>query len=211
MIAIIDYGYSNLLSIRRAVEQYEKECIVTNDPTDLCDADKIILPGVGSFISGMTKLNELGFSVAIREQSEKGKPILGICLGMQMLLDESEEGGAFGGLGLIHGKVTRIPNYDIMSCRQDVPHVGWEQLYPTDSGFKNCEFFKYPNRVGEVYFVHSYEAVVDDAENIMATVLYGGRDIVAVIQNKKTIGCQFHPEKSGKCGLEMIEKFVNDF
>lgn len=210
MITIIDYGLSNLLSIKRAVSLYEKDVIISDNPEDLFKADKIILPGVGAFVYGMNRMEQLGLAEVIREQCTNGKPLLGICLGMQMLLDSSEEGGKHDGLGLIHGQVVSIPAVDMDGIQQDVPHIGWGQLDVTAQKLEKSLFSRC-NKIGEAYFVHSYEAKVDDGKDLVATTCYGGRNVAAVIQRENVAGCQFHPEKSGAFGLSLIESFIKDF
>ncbi len=210
MITIIDYGLSNLLSIKRAVSLYEKDVIISDNPKDISNADKIILPGVGAFVYGMNRMKQLGLVEAVRYQCTNGKPLLGICLGMQMLLDSSDEGGKHYGLGLIHGQVVSIASVDMKGMQQDVPHIGWGQL---DVIAKEHErrLFSRCDKAGEVYFVHSYETKVDDDKDLVATTCYGGRNIAAIIQKENVVGCQFHPEKSGTFGLSLIESFIKDF
>lgn len=211
MIAIIDYGLSNLLSIQRAVSIFDEDYCVTSSRDAVRSSDRIILPGVGAFGYGMDRLDKLGLSVAIREKAEEGTPILGICLGMQMLLDKSEEGGSYAGLGLIKGVVSRIPDSDIDNNRQDVPHIGWERLEINNRYEGKYDIFKHCDSIGEAYFIHSYEAVVEKEENLVSTVVYGGRKIAAIIQKDGIVGCQFHPEKSAEFGLDLIKAFITDF
>lgn len=211
MIAIIDYGLSNLLSIKRAVEVYSQNVIITNKQEDLKCATHIFLPGVGAYKYGMSQMNSLGLNEVLREEAGKGKPIMGICLGMQMLFEDSEEGGLNQGLGLIQGHVKKIPNNDVGGSVQNVPHIGWKRL------IKHVERSYYPDLLSgvktsdEFYFVHSYEGKTEFQENNIASVNYGGREICAIVQKDKTVGCQFHPEKSGSIGLRLIENFLKNF
>lgn len=211
MIAIINYGLSNLLSIERASRRFAEDVVVTSDPIELQKADKLILPGVGSFDKGMEKLGELGFVDRIREEIAAGKPLLGICLGMQMLFDQSEEGSKFAGLGIIPGEVKKIPDITMDGKKQDVPHIGWEKLRikPAEEGWP--DIFEGFQEDREVYFVHSYAGHPLNVENMRASAEYGGRELCAVVQAGKVVGCQFHPEKSGEAGLHLIENFIKNF
>lgn len=210
MIAIIDYGLSNLLSIKRAVELYA-DCIVTNKSEDIEKADKIILPGVGAFQYGMDRLNALNLKDVIITEANNGKALLGICLGMQMLFDNSEEGGLFEGLGLIPGSVKKISMYDLENNKQAVPHIGWEKLYVENKNENWHNSLEDISEDSEMYFVHSYEAFPKNIENYFAYAIYGGRKVCAIAQKNNIIGCQFHPEKSGKEGLKIIKNFVQRF
>ncbi len=208
-VAIINYGLSNLLSVQRAFEHCGIEVMVTGDPEDILSADKIVLPGVGAFKDGMNGLIELGLDSVIKTKAKLGTPILGICLGMQMLFEESEENGLHSGLGLIPGSVVKIPGLNMDEEKQNVPHIGWNVLVPGNkkSDFE-CELM---NDIGineEVYFVHSYEAKPSNKENIIADTQYGGRDVCAIVGKDNIMGCQFHPEKSGKIGLDIIQNFI---
>lgn len=208
MIAIIDYGLSNLLSIKRAVDFFEPNNCITNSPDDVVKADKIILPGVGAFHYGMECMDKKGLTKAVQVAAKNKIPILGICLGMQMLFEDSEEGGLRKGLGLISGHVLKIDSTDDCGRRQNVPHIGWEPL------INNSQDTNWPNILegisagSEVYFVHSYHGVTNDIESKAASIKYGGRDICAIAQNNNIIGCQFHPEKSGKVGLHILSNFL---
>ncbi len=208
-IVVINYGLSNLLSVKRAFEHCGSEVVITGKPEEVHDADKIVLPGVGAFKDGMQGLKYLGLDEAIKAKAAEGTPILGICLGMQMLFDQSEENGFHEGLGLIPGSVMRIPEESVKRDKQCVPHIGWNILKP---GEENEEFesdlLGGLNVEDEVYFVHSYEAKPEDSEHVLAYTNYGGRDICAVAGYNNVFGCQFHPEKSGKVGLEIINNFI---
>ncbi len=199
MIAIIDYGVGNLFSLCSSLESLGVEAIITGDAELIKKADKLILPGVGAFEDAAKKLRASGLDKVVISEAENGKPLLGICLGMQMLFDRSYEYGCHEGLGLIKGEVRplkgRIPD------TLNIPHIGWNAL-----DFKNeTPIFKYINDGDHVYFVHSYFA--DGCEdNTTATSEYG-IPVTASVQNKNVYGCQFHPEKSGKVGLAILKAF----
>ncbi|MCM1111998.1 MAG: imidazole glycerol phosphate synthase subunit HisH [Muribaculum sp.] len=211
MIAIIDYGLSNLLSIKRAVDLYTSDVKIVDTPDELIKADKIILPGVGSFHYGMDRLLRLGLRDVIVEQAQAGIPLLGICLGMQMLFDEGDEGGLYEGLGLIPGRVERIPEEDVWGKRQNVPHIGWEKLRLNREAVADRNILGQDAAEQEFYFVHSYEGKPVCAEHCLASVDYGGRAVCAIVQRDQVIGCQFHPEKSGAAGLELVDHFIHHF
>lgn len=197
MIAIIDYGAGNIFSVKNALDYLGYDNKLTNKIQDLKDADAIILPGVGAFPWAMTKLNESGLVDTIKEQA-KIKPFLGICLGMQMLFDKGYEFEECDGLGLIKGSVKKMeePNFVI-------PHMGWNKLvYNHD-----CPLFDGLTDDEYVYFVHSYKAFCED-ENLYAYCDYGHKVPALVSDGKYVFGAQFHPEKSGKTGLKILENFV---
>lgn len=194
-IAIVDYGVGNLHSIRRGLELAGAQAEITHEPAVIAAADAIVLPGVGAFKSAM---QELGTNLAIiRQATSLGKPLLGICLGMQLLLTWSEEGGHTEGLGLILGKVVKLPR------TQKVPHMGWNSLkinreHPFLAGIQSGAY---------VYFVHSYHVQPEDETTILATTTYG-IEFPAVVARGLVLGTQFHPEKSGEVGLQMLRNFV---
>ena len=209
MITIIDYGLSNLLSVQHAFAHFGAETLLTNKAEDILAADALVLPGVGAFKDGMDGLAKLGLIEPVRQKAAAGTPLLGICLGMQMLFDESEEFGLHKGLGLIPGRVVKIPDTDADSKPQRVPHISWNPLYP---GGNRTDF------VGtvlaavtpgeECYFIHSYEAKPQNDADCLAYTVYGGRRICAAAVHGNVLGCQFHPEKSGEVGLKIIEEFI---
>ncbi len=210
MIAILDYGLSNLLSVQRAVELFREDVKIVNTPEELLQAEKIVLPGVGAFEDGMNGLRKHGLDIALHQATQKGTPIMGICLGMQMLFEESDENGVHTGLGLIKGRVEKIPNQTVEGKKQCVPHIGWNHLY-TEKEEKqwNQGILKGLEIGTETYFVHSYEGKPEKKEDLLAFTTYGGRKICAAVQHENVIGLQFHPEKSGKLGLKIIENFCN--
>ena len=200
MIAIIDYGVGNLYSLRSSFAHIGEDAVVTSDPAALKKADKLLLPGVGAFSDAIAKLRASGLDKIILEQVRGGKPILGICLGMQMLFEKSFEYGEYDGLGLLRGNVVsmrgRIPN-DLM-----IPHIGWNGLKIKSS---DCPLFSGLSDGDCVYFVHSYYAEGCD-DSLAATTEYG-IPITAAVAKGNVFGCQFHPEKSGDVGLTILRNF----
>ena len=209
-ITIIDYGLSNLLSVNRAFQFLGEETEVVNTPEAIRAAEGLVLPGVGAFRNGMERLERLGLVDVIGERVKTGVPFLGICLGMQMLFEESDENGLHYGLGFIKGRVELIPFKDINGEKQMVPHVSWNPLYPSNGNKFHNRLLKNIEIGDEVYFVHSYEAKVQNKEDCIAITKYGGRDICAAVANKNIYGCQFHPEKSGEVGLNILSAFIKN-
>ena len=208
-ITIIDYGLSNLLSVQHAFRHFGAEVELVNTPEAVKAADALVLPGVGAFRDGMAGLARLGLVEAIQKKAAAGTPLLGICLGMQMLFDESEEFGRHTGLGLIPGRVVRIPGNALDSTPQRVPHISWAPLYPAGgredfAGTALAEVT--PGQ--ECYFIHSYEARPAADADRLADTMYGGRPVCAAAQHGRVLGCQFHPEKSGPVGLSIIENYL---
>ena len=206
-ITVIDYGVGNLLSVSRGLEHCGAKVNMSSDPDFILESKKVILPGVGAFPNGMRALIELGLDIVIMEVVKNEVPLLGICLGMQLLLDESEEFGLTKGLGVIPGKVVPIPNNSVDGEIQKIPHIGWNSLVNSGEDWQNTILQE--TREGDAtYFVHSFMASPHKSENRIADVLYGGHKISAVIAKGKTTGCQFHPEKSGVVGLKILRNFV---
>ena len=208
-VTIIDYGLSNLLSVQHAFAHFGAETLVTGDPAAVLAADALVLPGVGAFKDGMAGLEKLGLIEPIRRKAAAGTPLLGICLGMQMLFDESEEFGLHKGLGLIPGRVVKIPDTDADGKPQRVPHISWNPLYPAGgrADFDGTVLARVkPGE--ECYFIHSYEAKPVAAADRLADTVYGGRRICAAAGHGSVVGCQFHPEKSGEVGLRIIQEYL---
>ncbi len=202
MIAIIDYGVGNLFSLKSSFAFIDKEAVVTGDPEVIEKCDRIILPGVGAFSDAAKKLKESGLGDVVKEQAAKGKPVLGICLGMQLLFEKSYEYGEYEGLGLIKGNVRPIA--DVVGKELKIPHIGWNALiFPKDK--EKSPLYKYTDEGDFVYFVHSYYAA-DCDESITAVSEYGAM-ITASVQNGNIYGAQFHPEKSGNVGLGILKAF----
>jgi imidazole glycerol-phosphate synthase subunit HisH len=208
-VTVIDYGMGNLLSVSRALEHCGAEVLTTCDPERVAQAERLILPGVGAFADGMAGLRERGLIEPIREFARAGRPFLGICLGMQMMLDSSEEFGNHEGLGLVPGRVAAIPSTGVDGRPHKIPHIGWNKLLmPTpETSWENTILAGLsPGSSG--YFVHSYAAVPKYPEHRLADCDYNGILISAVIKSGSHYGCQFHPEKSGEVGLEILRSFI---
>ena len=199
MIAIIDYGVGNLFSLKSSLKAIGAEAVVTGDADVIRAAEKIILPGVGAFADAVEKLRASGLDQVVIEEAHAGKPLLGICLGMQLLFDRSLEYGEHKGLGLIPGSVEDLKS-DI-PAELKVPHIGWNALHP----LLDHPLLKYVNYGDCVYFVHSSYAKHCD-ESTIATAEYGTA-VTAAVAHGNVMGCQFHPEKSGKVGLNILRAF----
>ena len=209
-VTIIDYGVGNLLSVQRGFEHCGAKTIVTADPKLILDAERVILPGVGAFGDAMLALANLGLVTVVQEVARRRIPLLGICLGMQMLLDDSEEFGRSTGLGLIPGRVIPVPDKTQAGDLQKIPHIGWNSLVMTKAGEDWSDSLLRDVRSGEAaYFVHSFMAVPSDAAHRLADCLYGGHSLPAVIRRDRITGCQFHPEKSGPVGLRILRNFIS--
>lgn len=199
MIAIIDYGVGNLFSLTASFAAIGASVTVTGDPEIIKKADKLILPGVGAFEDAAKKLRDSGLAEIIREEAAQGKPIMGICLGMQLLFERSFEYGEHEGLGLVPGEVRPIS--DVIGEGFKIPHIGWNPLILNGEN----PLFKYVKDGDCVYFVHSYYAANCD-DYVIARAEYGA-DLTAAVARGNVMGCQFHPEKSGKVGLSILRAF----
>ena len=202
MIAIIDYGVGNLFSLERSFESIGAEVAVTADPEVICEAEKIVLPGVGAFGDARRKLAQTGMDKLILQEAKKGKPVMGICLGMQLLFEKSYEYGEHEGLGLIKGVVKPIK--DAVTPEYKIPHIGWNNLdiKNKDGLFKGIDGSPY------VYFVHSYYLDAKDKGIVTSQTNYG-TIIDASVQKGNVFATQFHPEKSGEVGLKMLKNFAD--
>ena len=199
MIAIIDYGVGNLFSLKSSFAAIGETVAVTRDPDMIRAADRLILPGVGAFGDAAEKLRESGMAQLVKEQAAEGKPIMGICLGMQLLFERSYEYGEHEGLGLIKGSVRPIS--EVIDPSLKIPHIGWNALIFK----KDSKLFKYIKEGDCVYFVHSYYAA-DCEPNVTAVAEYSA-DLTASVESGNVYGCQFHPEKSGEVGLKILRAF----
>lgn len=200
MTAIVDYGVGNLFSLKSSFSYIGEDVAVTNDPLVLASADRIILPGVGAFGDAADKLFSSGLAKLLLKLASEGKPILGICLGMQLLFEKSYEYGEHKGLGLIKGSVKPIANE--VSSDYKIPHIGWNALKFTE---KKSPLFKYINEGDCVYFVHSYYGA--ECENSLIATAEYGIDVAAAVSDKNVYGTQFHPEKSGEVGMKILKAF----
>ena len=200
MVAIIDYGVGNLFSLKSSFAFIGEDAVVTSDEAVLREADRLILPGVGAFGDAAAKLRDSGLDKVLLEEAAKGKPVMGICLGMQMLLDVSFEYGEHKGLGLVSGEIRPIA--DVIPKELPIPQIGWNALRL--KGEKH-PIFKYVNDGDFVYFVHSYYGANCD-ESVIADTEYGAY-LTAAVAKGNVCGCQFHPEKSGKVGLSILKAF----
>jgi glutamine amidotransferase len=202
MIAIVDYNMGNLASVKNAFAKLGKDTVVESDPVKFKDYDKLILPGVGAFGDAMEHLKERNMVNAIKEFAASGKYVLGICLGMQLLFESSEEFGYHEGLGLIKGKVVAFDESKFSEPLK-VPHMGWNRMFTTDHPlFKNLDEEHY------LYFVHTYHAVCANKEDIIGTTNYG-YDFASAVAHDNVMGIQPHPEKSHKNGLAILENFIS--
>ena len=199
MIAVIDYGVGNLFSLCSSLERIGAETVVTSDPEIIAKADKLILPGVGAFADAAQKLRDSGLDLVIKQQVKAGKEIMGICLGMQMLFEKSYEFGEHQGLGLLKGSV--IPMEGTIPAGLKIPHIGWNALHFA----KDSKLLRYIQEGDCVYFVQSFYAT-DCADSVIATAEYG-KELTAAVQQGNVMGCQFHPEKSGQVGLNILRAF----
>ncbi|MCQ2539730.1 MAG: imidazole glycerol phosphate synthase subunit HisH [Acetatifactor sp.] len=199
MIAIIDYDAGNIKSVEKALAFLGEEAVVTRDFDTILKADGVILPGVGAFGDAMGKLRGYGLEEVIHQVVDKGTPFLGICLGLQLLFDSSEESVGVKGLGILPGKIVRIPAENGLK----VPHMGWNNLSFPNQG----KLFKGLPENSYVYFVHSFYLQADDPEIVTATTEYGVT-IQASVEKKNVFACQFHPEKSSDVGMQILRNFI---
>ena len=200
MIAIVDYGVGNLFSLKSSLRFVGADVLVTGDADRIRRADKIILPGVGAFGDAAAKLRRLGLDAVVKDAAARGRPLLGICLGMQLLFEKSLEFGEHEGLGLVPGEVR--PLSEALPGSYKIPQIGWNALRLTMAG---CPIFKYTREGDCVYFVHSYHAVGCGAST--AAVVEYGAQVTAAVARGNVYGCQFHPEKSGEAGLNILRAF----
>lgn len=209
-VTVVDYGVGNLLSVQRGLEYCGAEVILTSDPEQIVAAKRVVLPGVGAFGDAMRALERTGLVAAIQELGNRQTPLLGICLGMQLLFEESEEFGITSGLGLIPGRVIKVPNKTLSGGTEKIPHIGWGAMYPPSASPGWNGTLLQDIRPGDsVYFVHSFMAVPSNAAHRLADCVYGGHPIAATVGRDRITGCQFHPEKSGEVGLKILQRFVS--
>jgi glutamine amidotransferase len=200
-IAIVNLDIGNLGSVRRAFEDLGAEVFIADDPAAICDADRIVLPGVGAFSEGMTRLENSGWSGALNNAVlQQRKPLLGICLGMHLLATNGHEGGETKGLGFIPGNVWRL---DAMGCSLRIPHMGWNEVRYQKS---DTLVDGIPD-LSDFYFVHSYAFALDNQDDLIATAPYDC-EVAAIVRHDNIFGCQFHPEKSSKAGRRLLKNFM---
>ncbi len=199
MIAIIDYDAGNIKSVEKALQKLGAEVVITKDAQEILAADKVILPGVGAFGDAMANLKKYGLDEVIRQVVEKGTPFLGICLGLQLLFERSDETPGVEGLGILKGEILRIPDRDDLK----IPHMGWNSLHLQNQG----RLFTGLPEQSYVYFVHSYYLKAEEEEIVKATTDYSV-NIHASVEKDNVFACQFHPEKSSDVGLQILKNFV---
>lgn len=216
-VTVVDYGLGNLLSVSRALSTCDADVYVTTDAREIANAERLVLPGVGAFADGMAGLRERHLIDCVKEYANSGRPLLGICLGMQMFMATAEEFGHHEGLGLIEGIVAAIPNTTADGQPHKIPHIGWNSLHPSKhngngNGHASCADDPILTGIqpeSHFYFVHSFAVVPDDETVRLADAFYHGRQITAMVKQRNLYGCQFHPEKSGDVGLKLLNNFVN--
>ena len=199
-IGLIDYGMGNLFSVQQSFKRLSQPLNLVSDINSLYSCDALILPGVGSFDPAMTNLRNTDLVPSIIDWVNNGKPLLGICLGLQLLFESSEE-GVLRGLGVIKGHIRRLPK----EKNERIPHIGWSPIYKTN----DCPILENFSDSNWMYFVHSYSACPLDKKNIVATTKFGKTDVSSIVWHKNTGACQFHPEKSGLAGQKLIFNWIN--
>lgn len=211
-VTIVDYGVGNLLSVRRALEYCGARVALTELPKMVMKAERLVLPGVGAFGDCVAELKARGLDDGVRSFVDTGRPLLGICVGMQMLLDESEEFGRHDGLGLISGKVAAIPRTTVQGKLHKIPHIGWSALEMpenAENGLWKGTLLDDVAPAASAYFVHSFTAAPDNPAHRLADCHYNGRLISAAVRKNNITGTQFHPEKSGPVGLAIVSRFLS--
>ena len=209
-ISIVDYGVGNLLSVKRGLQACGAEVEIVSDCKNLSESRKVVLPGVGAFSTAMRTLDDLGFSEILKDLAFNDVPFLGICLGMQLLFDKSEEFGIHAGLGILSGKVVKLPSLSKSNNKIKVPHIGWSPLVPSvqsDPFFKQANIWKQKREYA--YFVHSFQVNPKRDDLEVAHTLFGGYRICSIVRSNKIFACQFHPEKSAGFGLKILSDFCD--
>lgn len=205
IIALIDYGVGNVKSIRNAFEHQGSKVILTRERDVILKADGLVLPGVGAFSHAMDNLNKYGLLEIIKDFAQTGKPLLGICLGMQMLLEQSEEFGITKGIGLIKGKVIKLPVEQSVNLK--LPHISWNEILPKKINWQNTILDNIAENT-DMYFVHTFIAKPDNDDEVLSITEYAGVQFCSSVKKDNIYGCQFHPEKSSEHGLSIIKNFI---
>jgi len=204
-IAIVDYGVGNLYNAERAFARYSDNAVITERAPDIANADAVVLPGVGSFESGMRGLEERDLIDPVKKAAQSGKPFFCICLGAQLTLERGNEFGSHEGLGLIKGTVDKFPD---LGRGVKIPHIGWNHMYPASPNGWDSTLFKTLPEKPDMYFVHSYNLNPSDKQDILSLTTYGWYEFCSAMKHQNIYATQFHPERSGPVGLSLIESFV---
>jgi glutamine amidotransferase len=210
-IAGVDYGRANLLNVARAFEHCGAAVRVVETPGDVLAADRLVVPGVGAFRDCLDELRRRGFDEALRRFVDTGRPMLGICVGMQALFEVSEEFGEHPGLGILPGRVRAVPLQTVDGAAQRVPHIGWNHLVQPESGrdWSGTVLEPFVGQRPAVYFVHSFAAQPEDPADRLTDCVYGGHRVCAAVQRGNLMATQFHPERSGEIGLTILRRFLD--
>lgn len=207
LVTILDYGAGNLLSVQRIFETCGASVLLTSDPKKIYLAERLVVPGVGAFGNCMDSIRSNNFIEPIMKHIGSELPLLGICVGMQMLFDFSEEFGKHDGLGILKGKITKIPKNEDSNHSYKVPHIGWEELIENNT-WENT-ILSGVSSLDSVYFLHSFSAYPEDDKDLLASYRLGKHTITAAVQKNNIMGTQFHPEKSGEVGMKIIKNFLS--
>jgi imidazole glycerol-phosphate synthase subunit HisH len=208
-VTLLDYGMANLLNVARAFEQCGAQVTVTENAAEALAASRLVVPGVGSFQHAVEEMAARGLDDAVRQFAQSGRPLFGICVGMQMLFDMSEEFGEHRGLGILPGKVAGVPNRTTEGRPQRVPHIGWNHLlHCNDNDWSDTLLRPYQGKQPALYFVHSFAAQPAQDSDRLADCGYGGHRLCAAVQRGNIVATQFHPERSGEAGLALLQEFL---
>lgn len=206
-VVVVDTGVGNLFSITRALSVVGSTPVISTDPGSLTEADRVVIPGVGSYASTMSYFAECGMDGALRGYADTGRPLLGICLGMQLLVSNGHEEGHTSGLGIIEGETVPMPSVTPAGTLMRIPHIGWSRVTAPDRG-DSAGWMGSRGADIDAYFAHSYTVTCPNPEVIAATFRYGGHNLAAAMRQENVLGVQFHPERSGPAGLRLLDAFV---